>query len=123
MKQSSTRKVVWILCYFWIEFINEKLKDFLVFGILVAHIETSQLICNNSYLTGFSAGCSGSDSVTLNGHINKIWVNKISSVVFSHLQLSTNTYTMFPSYRIAMAPFQFSYRIGLLFPLNIFFSV
>ena len=32
--------------------------------------------------------------------------------------------TMFPSYRIAMAPFQFSYRIGLLFPLgNIFFSM
>ena len=26
--------------------------------------------------------------------------------------------TMFPSYRIAMAPFQFSYRIGLLFPLE-----
>ena len=32
--------------------------------------------------------------------------------------------TMFPSYRIAMSPFQFSYRIGLLFPLeNIFFGM
>ena len=31
---------------------------------------------------------------------------------------------MFPSYRIAMAPFQFSYRIGLLFPLeHIFFGM
>ena len=29
---------------------------------------------------------------------------------------------MFPSYQIAMVPFQFSYRIGLLFPLEqIFF--
>ena len=28
----------------------EKLKDFLFFCILVGHIETSQLICNNSYL-------------------------------------------------------------------------
>ena len=27
-------------------------------------------------------------------------------------------YTMFPSYGIAIAPFQFSYRIGLLFPLK-----
>ena len=26
--------------------------------------------------------------------------------------------TMFPSYQIARAPFQFSYRIGLLFPLE-----
>ena len=33
-------------------------------------------------------------------------------------------YTMLPSYRIAMAPFQFSYRIGLLFPLeHIFFGM
>ena len=31
---------------------------------------------------------------------------------------------MFPSYRIAMAPFQFLYRIGLLFPLeHIFFGM
>ena len=31
---------------------------------------------------------------------------------------------MFPSYRIAVAPFQFSYRIGLLFPLErIFFGM
>lgn len=27
-------------------------------------------------------------------------------------------YTMFPSYQIAMAPFQFLYQIGLLFPLG-----
>ena len=34
------------------------------------------------------------------------------------------TYTMFPSYRIAMAPFQFSYVIGHLFPLeHIFFGM
>ena len=33
-------------------------------------------------------------------------------------------YTMFPSYQIAMAPFQFLYQIGLLFPLeHIFFSM
>ena len=33
-------------------------------------------------------------------------------------------YTMFPSYRIAIAPFQFSYRIGLLFALEqIFFGM
>ena len=33
-------------------------------------------------------------------------------------------YTMFPSYQIAIAPFQFSYRIGLLFPLeHIFFGM
>ena len=33
-------------------------------------------------------------------------------------------YTMFPSYRIAIAPFQFSYRIGFLFALEqIFFGM
>ena len=33
-------------------------------------------------------------------------------------------YTKFPSYQIAIAPFQFSYRIGLLFPLeHIFFGM
>ena len=31
---------------------------------------------------------------------------------------------MFPSYQIAIAPFQFSYRIGLLFPLvQIFYGL
>ena len=41
-----------------------------------------------------------------------------------HLGVRLNVNTMFPSYRIAMAPFQFSYRIGLLFPLeHIFFGM
>ena len=68
----------------------EKLKNFLVFCTPVAHIETSLLFCNDNYLTGFYTGCSGSDSVTLNGHIGKIWVTKISSIAFSFLQLRTN---------------------------------
>ena len=33
-----------------------------------------------------------------------------------------DTITMFSSYRIGMTPFQFSYRIGLLFPLEHIFS-
>ena len=44
---------------------------------------------------------------------------EIQSIIFYD-----EDYTMFPSYRIAMALFQFSYRIGLLFPLeHIFFGM
>ena len=48
-------------------------------------------------------------------------LRKIFSHKLSQCQ-SLTIYTMFPSYRIAIAPFQFSYRIGHLFPLESVFS-
>ena len=44
---------------FWL--INESIE------LPVAHIETSKLICNKNYLTGFYTRCNG----TLNEHIGK----------------------------------------------------
>ena len=41
-----------------------------------------------------------------------------SRVHWERMGYIPDIYTMFPSYRIAIAPFQFSYRIGLLFPLE-----
>ena len=50
--------------------------------------------------------------------------NDVLQTSQKHLGVRLNVNTMFPSYRIAMAPFQFSYRIGLLFPLeHIFFGM
>ena len=61
-------------------------SDFIVFVftvfVLVVFIEISQLICNNSYQTGFNTSRNCEESMKLSRYIGKIWVREITVVFF-----------------------------------------